>query len=76
MNDYFKHIEIRPGKRSGQPCIVGTRITIGDILSYLSTDMTWEEIVSDFPELTISDIKAAIAYAADFHNKISIIKAS
>jgi len=66
MIDYKKVITIQPGKRSGQPCIRGLRITVGDILSYLAADMSIEEILDDFPNLTREDILAALAYAADY----------
>ena len=65
MVDYKKIITLEPGKRSGQPCIRGMRITVGDILSYLASDMSIEEILADFPRLTREDILAALAYSAD-----------
>lgn len=74
MIDYKEHITIEPGKRSGQPCIKGTRITVGDILSYLASEMTTEEILEDFPKLTKKDILAALAYAADAQNRTTVIK--
>lgn len=65
MTDYQKHITITPGKRSGQPCIRGLRITVGDILGYLASGMSIEEIIFDFPELTRKDILATLAFAAE-----------
>lgn len=53
-----------PGRRSGQPLIRGMRITVRDILEYLASGMTPEEVVADFPELELEDIRAALAYAA------------
>ncbi len=58
-------ITIEPGKRGGRPCIRGMRITVGDVLGWLSVGMTEEEIIDDFPELTRSDIHAALAFAAN-----------
>lgn len=58
-------ITIEPGKRGGRPVIRGLRITVGDVLGWLASGMTPEEIVSDFPELTEADIRAALAFAAD-----------
>jgi len=58
MVDYKKHITLEPGKRSGQPCIRGLRITVYDVLSYLASGMTHEEIISDFPKLKNNDILA------------------
>ena len=63
--NYRDIITIKPGKRSGQPCIRGMRITVYDVLEYLASGMTTAEIISDFPELTETDIRACLAYAAD-----------
>ena len=63
--DYREIITIEPGKRSGQPCIRGLRITVYDVLSYLAAGMTIEEILTDFPMLTRDDILACLAYAAE-----------
>ncbi len=57
-------IETRPGVRSGKPCFVGTRIAVYDVLEYLASGMTAEEIVSDFPELTVEHVRAALEFAA------------
>jgi uncharacterized protein (DUF433 family) len=57
-------IETRPGVRSGKPCFVGTRITVYDVLEYLASGMTTEEIVGDFPELTIEHVRSALEFAA------------
>ena len=62
--DYKKRITIESGKRSGKPCIIGTRITVFDVLSYLAAGMTADEIVNDFPKLTKEDVFACLAYAA------------
>lgn len=65
MIDYSKYITVEPGKRSGQPCIRGMRITVYDVLSYLAAGDSEEEIVENFPMLTHDDILACLAYAAD-----------
>ena len=46
------YIEIRPGVRAGKPCFKGTRITVYDVLEYLAGEMTEDELLHDFPELT------------------------
>lgn len=69
MINYQDYITIEPGKRSGQPCIRGLRITVYDVLSYLAAGMTVEEIIDDFPGLTHNDILACLAYAADGEKK-------
>lgn len=65
MADYRGRITIEPGKRSGKPCIRGLRITVADVLEYLSSGMTEEEVLRDFPELTREDIHACIAYGRE-----------
>ena len=70
--EYQGIFTIEPGKRSGKPCIRGLRITVQDVLEYLAGGMTSDEIVRDFPELTLSDIRACLAYAADRERKLFI----
>ncbi len=73
--DYRKIITIEPGKRGGKPCIRGLRITVYDVLSYLASGMTIEEIFDDFPYLTRENILACLAYAADRENNLLAIPA-
>lgn len=63
--DYRNRITMEPGKRGGKPCIRGMRITVYDVLEYLASGMTVEEILADFDYLTREDIQACLAYAAD-----------
>ncbi|MDO8367939.1 MAG: DUF433 domain-containing protein [Saprospiraceae bacterium] len=65
MSDFRNIITIEPGRRSGQPCIRGMRITVYDVLSYLAAGMSISEILDDFPKLTEADIIAVLAYAAE-----------
>jgi len=58
-------ITIEPGKRSGKPCIRGMRITVYDVLEYLASGMSIEEILDDFPFLEREDILACLSYAAN-----------
>ena len=60
-----KIITVEPGKRSGQPCIRGMRITVKDILEYLAGGMSVEEVLADFPELTAEDIRACLTYSEE-----------
>ena len=62
--DYSEIITIEPGKRSGKPCIRGMRITVQDVLEYLASGMTFDQVLGDFPELTIDDIRACLSFAA------------
>ncbi|MDO8755259.1 MAG: DUF433 domain-containing protein [Anaerolineales bacterium] len=57
-------ITIEPGKRGGKPCIRGMRITVYDILEYLASGMSEQEILKDFPYLTKQDILACLSFAA------------
>ena len=68
--DYQKYISIEEGKRGGKPCIRGLRITVYDVLDYLASGMTYEEILKDFPDLTPEDIHACLAFAADRERKL------
>ena len=61
---YQRIITIDPQRRFGKPCIRGTRITVGDVLEYMASGMTQQEILSDFPELTNDDLLACFAFAA------------
>ena len=63
--DYRSLITIEPGKRGGRPCIRGMRISVYDILGWLAAGMTNDEIVDEYPELTVDDIRASLAFAAD-----------
>lgn len=73
--DYQKVITIEPGKRGGKPCIRGLRITVYEILDYLAAGMSEEEILKDFPDLTLDDIKACLAFAADRERKLMTLSA-
>jgi uncharacterized protein (DUF433 family) len=68
--DYKRYITIEPNKRGGKPCVRGLRITVYEVLEYLASGMTEEEILSDFPDLTSDDLKACIAYAADRERRL------
>ncbi len=71
--DYSEIITIEPGKRGGRACVRGMRITVYDVLSYLASGMTHEEILSDFPYLTEEDIRACLAFAADGERRLDIL---
>ncbi len=71
--DYREHLAIDPAKRGGKPCIRGLRMTVYEVLEYLASGMTEDEILSDFPDLDRDDIRACLAYAADRERKFSSI---
>ena len=69
--DYKEFIEVDPEVRFGRPVIKGTRITVYDVLQWLASGMTYQDIIADFPQLCEKQILACLAYAA---NKERIIK--
>ena len=73
--DYSAIITIEPGKRSGKPCIRGTRMTVTDVLEYLAGGMSHEELLAEFPDLTDEDIRACLAFAADRERKLATLRA-
>ena len=72
MIDYKQCITINPEIRFGKPFIIGTRITVFDVLNWLANGMTFDEIILDIPELNENHIKACLSYAADREHKIQI----
>lgn len=70
MIDYRQIVTIEPGKRGGRPSVRGLRIAVADVLGWLASGMSHEEIESDFPEITEADIRACLAYAADRERRV------
>lgn len=73
--NYQDVITIEPGKRGGKPCIRGMRMTVYDVLEYLASGMTQQEVLADFPYLTEADIRACLAYAADREKRLMVVEA-
>jgi uncharacterized protein (DUF433 family) len=73
--DYRARIVIDPEIRFGKPCVQGTRITVGDVLSYLASGMSEQQILADFPQLTSDDIRACLAFAAERERRMVSIPA-
>lgn len=71
--NYQEIITIEPAKRGGKPCIRGMRITVYDVLEYLSSGMSQTEVLEEFPYLTATDIQACLAYAADREKSLLIV---
>jgi len=69
-------ITINPEKRSGKPCIRNLRITVYDILNMLATGMSYDEILRDYPKLSIEDIFASLQYVADREHKTTSVRIS
>lgn len=70
--NYQRYISIDADVRFGRPCITGTRISVSDVLSWMSEGMSALDIVADFPELTVEKVYAVLAYAADRNRKTRI----
>ncbi len=73
MKPYLNIITIDPQKRFGQPCVRGMRITVYDVLNWLANGMTKENIISDYPELTMEEINACLSFAADREHNIRVV---
>jgi uncharacterized protein (DUF433 family) len=65
-------IMIEPGKRSGQPCIRGLRITVWDVLNWLAAGMTEQQILDDYPELESEDFRAVYEFAAKMGRRVAL----
>lgn len=75
VSDYRDRITVEPAKRGGKPCIRGLRITVYDVLDYLASGMTEDEILADFPDLESEDIRAVLAFASDRERKLTQVPA-
>lgn len=64
---------MEPGKRGGKPCIRGLRITVGDVMEYLASGMTEQEILRDFPELQPEDFRACYEFAAQRERRLTVL---
>ncbi len=67
-----ERITIEPGKRSGQPCIRGLRITVWDVLGWLAAGMDEQRILADYPELEAADFPAVFEYAARVGRRVAL----
>lgn len=73
MQHWQERLSINPEVRFGKPCIKGTRIAVRDILGWLASEMTFEEILADFPTLAREDILAALEFAANREENTKIL---
>ncbi len=73
---YQSIITIQPGKRNGQPCIRNMRITVYDVLEWMASGMTVQDILNDYPELTIEDIQACLQFAAARERSVKYLSAA
>ena len=70
--NYSEHITIDPNIRFGRPCVKGTRISVYDVLGWMASGMSIEEIIKDYPELNEEKIRACLGFAADREHKFRI----
>ena len=68
--ELLDRITFEPAKRGSKPCVRGLRITVCDVLGWLAAGMTEQEILADYPELIVEDIRACLAYAAEREHRI------
>jgi len=76
MSNYQDRITLEPGKRGGKPCIRSLRITVYDVLDWMSQGMTEPQIIEDYPELTVDDIRACLAFAAQRERQLTAVYSS
>jgi len=72
LEEMASRIMIEPGKRSGQPCIRGLRITVWDVLNWLATGMSEQDILDDYPELESDDFRAVYEFAAKMGRRVAL----
>ena len=75
MKEYASYIVINPEVRFGKPCIKGTRIAVSDILNWLASGMSHQQILEDYPLLKEEHLRAALRFAADREAMIKMISA-
>lgn len=66
---YYIHTD--PAVRSGKPCIVGTRVTVTDILEYLAAGTSEQQLLAEFPYLKQERIRAVLAFAAERERRLA-----
>ena len=75
MSVLMERITMEPGKRGGRPCIRGMRVTVYDVLGWLASGMSEAEVLSDYPELEVADIRACLVFAATRESRLSRLAA-
>lgn len=68
-------IEIVPGVRSGKPCFKGTRIAVYDVLEYMAGGMAQQELLDNFPALSVEHLHAALSFAATRERRLAALLA-
>ena len=65
MESLLNRISVDPNVCFGKPCVRGTRIWVSLILDFIANEMSFDEILEEYPQLAMDDIRAAIAYGAE-----------
>jgi uncharacterized protein (DUF433 family) len=73
MANWHERITTDPNICHGKPCITGTRIMVSVILDNLAEGLTPEEVVAEYPPLTLADVRAALEYAAALAREEEIV---
>lgn len=71
-----ERITLEAGKRGGKPCVRGMRIAVADVLDWLASGMSHQEILEDFPELEAADIIACLQFAANREHRMQVLIAA
>ena len=71
MTSQHSTITSDPQRRGGRPCVRDLRISVGDVLGWMAEGQTPDQIVIDYPELTLDDIRACLAYATTRYSTTS-----
>lgn len=72
MIDYRLYIPIDPNIKFGKPCILGSRISVYDVLIWYANGKSSKDIIEAYPELTLEQIQACLAYADDKEHKVRV----
>lgn len=64
-DELLKRISIEPNVCGGKACIRGHRIWVSLVLDLMASGLTPEEILQDYPQLVVEDIRACVAYASE-----------
>jgi len=69
--DYRSVITVDAAVRSGKPCVRGMRVTVADVLDLLADDLDVHTVIEEYPYLTVEDVKACLAFAAERERRTS-----
>ena len=73
---HLDRISVDPAIRFGKPCVRGTRITVGEVLGFLASGGSENELIADFPQLTHEDVLACLGFAAERERRLLVLPAA